>query len=214
VSRGRGYCEHREVRVGGTDPTGSGSGSAIELSNGRPRSARTRRTWSKLPCPTRRLRRLLEGGVFSGFRRFPSRPRAWTRRRCTPTIHGWEYSSRPRYSGRPSKADRDGRPRNGVVGPLDFNSRWTRTDTCAVQERILVPESGAGLRRPVQSVRFGRFALSCASFVRIKSVANALPPRPTRSLHSLGGVKLRTMRSVYRVIYGRNRPPQRGYRLD
>jgi hypothetical protein len=137
---------------------------------------------STLSRPSRRLRRLPEGGAFSGFRPFLSRPRAWTSRRCTPTIHGRECSSWPRYSGRPLKADRDGRPRNGAVGSLNYDFRCTRMDTYAVHGRALVPEFRSGLRRPMHRLQFGSDALSCATFTRIKGVANALPPRRTHSL--------------------------------
>jgi len=143
----------------------------------------------KLPRPTPSLtqcaRSVLEDGAFRGFRHLLSHPRV-----------GRGVDARRRFAGgsvrpnlatphQPSKAVRDGRPKTGVVGSLGFNSRWTRTGTCAVQGRALVPEFGAGLRRPVHRVRFGSDVLLCAWFARAKRLANALPPRPTRSLRSL-----------------------------
>ena len=142
----------------------------------------------KLPRPTPSLTRcarsVLEDGAFRGFPHLPSRPRA-----------GRGVDARRRFTGgsvRPGLATphrlqrrvRDGRPKNGVVGSLEFNSRWTRTGTFAVQGRALVPEFGASLRWPVHRFRFGPDALLHATVSRTKTLANALPPRPTRSLRS------------------------------
>ena len=143
----------------------------------------------KLPRPTRSLtqyaRSLLEDGAFRGFPHLPSRPHAGrgvdARRRFT------SGSVRPNLvtPNRLQRRMRDGRPRHGVVGLLDFNSRWTQTDTFAVQGRVLVPGFGASLQWPVHRLQFGSDALVCGTVARTKSVANALPPQPTHSLRSL-----------------------------
>ena len=121
-------------------------------------------------------------------------PRAWTwrgsRRRFAGGVLPRTSLLRAAFEGRPG-----GTPQNGVVVSPDFNSRWAQTDTFAVQGRILVPEFGAGLRRsqdrrscahtrtaspfwgrPVQSVRFGHFALSQFTSATSKSVAKSGQP--------------------------------------
>ena len=122
-------------------------------------------------------------------------PRAWTwrgsRRRFAGGVLPRTSLLRAAFEGRPG-----GTPQNGVVVSPDFNSRWAQTDTFAVQGRILAPEFGAGLRRPMQSVRFGHFALSQFTFATSKSVAKS--DQPT----NIGGCALCRLFSALRLRIG------------
>lgn len=122
-----------------------------------------------------------------------ARPHAWawrgTRRRFTGGVLLPSSLLRTVFKGRPGRS-----PQNREAVSPDFNSRWTRTDTFAVQGRILVPEFGVGLRRPVRAGRLGPLTLSNATSAKLKNVAKPgsagqirrfrarpAPPRPSGS---------------------------------
>ena len=201
-------------------PTGSSSTIRRTASSGTARTSGSRRCWrhfpSKLPRPTRSLTRcarsLLESGAFRGLSHLPSRSHA-----------GRGVDARRQFAGgsvRPGLATphrlprrmREGRPGNGVVGSFDFNSRWTQTDTVAVQGRILDPESGPVYGGPCIGSVFGSDTLPCDTVPRLKAVGNALSPQPTHSLRSFveAGASALPCNET-RERRGRNRRLRRGY---